>query len=162
MEDDRRDSTSTLAALLDPGAQQQEPLLDSLPLSKVLRRDLADTWRFRSRCVNLAAQDGFDPAERARTLRGDQGRRGLVLARAQCRSRKGNLESLDQMLAWAADAILFVDPLLSGTQLTALGMVPGPAVGRMLRDLEDEQLRGTIKKVAEAEAFVRKTIANQA
>lgn len=46
-------------------------------------------------------------------------------------------------------------PLLTGDDLIALGLRPGPAFRKILHDLEEAQLDGRISTRAEAEAFLR-------
>jgi hypothetical protein len=46
-------------------------------------------------------------------------------------------------------------PLLSPADLIVLGIPPGPALGRLLLEIEDGQLAGTLTTRAQAEAFAR-------
>ena len=48
-------------------------------------------------------------------------------------------------------------PLLSGSDLLALGYVPGPLIGRILRSLEESQLEGHLTDADEARRWVSKT-----
>ncbi len=49
--------------------------------------------------------------------------------------------------------------LLGGSDLLALGVPPGPALGKLLRALEDAQLEGEVTSREAAEAFVREHLA---
>ena len=46
-------------------------------------------------------------------------------------------------------------PLVTGADLKALGLVPGPSFGKILADVEDRQLEGQLASKAEALAYVR-------
>lgn len=158
MEDSECDSTTMLACLLDPGMSGRIRLLDSLPLSRVLHKDLEQAWHARGQIEVLAGTQAQDSAALARALRGDSGRRGMSLALAFCSGDGNHLESLEALRKWGTTATLFVNPFLGGTELIELGLSPGPALGRMLRELEDLQLRGTIQTLEEAQSFVRSAL----
>ncbi|MCU0787572.1 MAG: CCA tRNA nucleotidyltransferase, partial [Verrucomicrobia bacterium] len=49
-------------------------------------------------------------------------------------------------------------PLLDGHDLIALGMPPGPAIGRMLEEVRDRQLQEELKSAEEARAWVRERL----
>lgn len=49
-------------------------------------------------------------------------------------------------------------PLVSGEDLLALGLRPGPLVGELLRQIEEAQLDGKVKSKEEAMAFVRELL----
>ena len=61
-------------------------------------------------------------------------------------------------MAQAARNILNPPRLLSGNALLALGVEPGPQIGRMLEKLEDEQLEGRIRQRDEAEAWLKQQL----
>jgi hypothetical protein len=46
-------------------------------------------------------------------------------------------------------------PLLGGDDLIALGLKPGPALGRVLAELREKQLQGDLKTPAEAREWVK-------
>ena len=58
-------------------------------------------------------------------------------------------------LAWWAAEPDHLDPLLSPKDLLQLGIAPGPAVGRLLRLVEDAQLEGRVTDRAAALALVQ-------
>jgi hypothetical protein len=51
-----------------------------------------------------------------------------------------------------------VEPLLTGNDLEQLGVERGPRIGALLKELETEQLRGTVGTVAEARALVQRVL----
>jgi tRNA nucleotidyltransferase (CCA-adding enzyme) len=55
-----------------------------------------------------------------------------------------------------------VRPELDGTQLQTLGLRPGPALGRLLRDLRDARLDGTLATQPDEEDYARQWIAREA
>jgi tRNA nucleotidyltransferase (CCA-adding enzyme) len=55
-----------------------------------------------------------------------------------------------------------VRPELAGAQLQALGLPPGPALGRLLRDLRDACLDGTLATRPDEEDYARQWIAHEA
>jgi len=152
------DVSLVLAAFLDPGGADPVPLLDSLPLSRELRRRLLGIWQTRLRIQELARAGSEDPADLARALRGADGADGLALAQAICRAKGEDPCALDRLSSWAADATMEVEPLLSGTDLERLGVERGPRIGALLKELEAAQLRGTVGTVAEARAFVERVL----
>jgi tRNA nucleotidyltransferase (CCA-adding enzyme) len=77
------------------------------------------------------------------------------IARADCRGRTGDFDcsAMDWFIARAR--ALGVEhappaPLLLGRQLLALGLVPGPRVGEVLKKVYEKQLDGEITTVDEA------------
>ena len=49
-------------------------------------------------------------------------------------------------------------PLLTGRELLALGLSPGPAVGRLLAQIRDQQLQGELQTPREALEWVRRAL----
>ena len=49
-------------------------------------------------------------------------------------------------------------PLLKGTDLIALGMKPGPAMGALLAEIREKQLQDEIKTAAEAREWARERL----
>jgi tRNA nucleotidyltransferase (CCA-adding enzyme) len=60
------------------------------------------------------------------------------------------------------DELREVRPELDGTQLQTLGLPPGPALGRLLRDLRDARLEGTLATRSDEENYARQWIAREA
>lgn len=71
----------------------------------------------------------------------------LRLHEADCGASHGKLDLLEfcreKLAAFGAEPVL-PPPLLSGRDLLALGYVPGPALGQMLRWVREEQLEGRL------------------
>jgi poly(A) polymerase len=83
----------------------------------------------------------------------------LELHRLDCLGSHGKLEVYDFLLKqW--DALRrqpgLVPPLLSGNDLMALGVQPGPRLGALLRSLRDRQLQDELRTPEEARAWVAK------
>ncbi len=55
----------------------------------------------------------------------------------------------------------FIKPLISGRDLLALGLEPGPAIGIIIKLIHQKQLNGTINNQAEAEAEARLLISEK-
>ena len=82
------------------------------------------------------------------------------LAQADCRGRSGDFDcsAMDWFLARARG--LGVEhaapaPLLLGRHLLALGLAPGPRIGRILAQVYERQLDGEVTTLAEAQAAAR-------
>lgn len=81
----------------------------------------------------------------------------LELARIHTEAAGGNLAAYRYALAryteWSSEDIA-PKPLLTGEDLIAMGMVPGPGFKEILTRVEDEQLEGRLRSRDEALAFV--------
>jgi tRNA nucleotidyltransferase (CCA-adding enzyme) len=51
------------------------------------------------------------------------------------------------------------EPMLKGRDVLALGVAPGPQVGRVVRAVYERQLDGAVTSVAEARAEARRILA---
>jgi putative nucleotidyltransferase with HDIG domain len=83
----------------------------------------------------------------------------LELHRLDCLGSHGLLDHYEfclQKLAEYSAEELRPRPLLQGEDLIAMGYVPGPVFGKILRTVEDAQLGGQIATPAEARALVQK------
>ena len=81
----------------------------------------------------------------------------LALHRLDCLGSHGSLEHYEFMHAQAADLAqqpALRPPLLTGHDLLALGVPPGPELGRLLHDLRDHQLQGDLTTPDEARAWI--------
>ena len=88
----------------------------------------------------------------------------LELHRLDCLSSHRNLENYEfvrRFLAETPPAEVRPARLISGDDLIALGLKPGPEFKEMLRAIEDAQLEGAIKTRDEALARVRQAIADK-
>ncbi|MBI2684902.1 MAG: CCA tRNA nucleotidyltransferase [Acidobacteria bacterium] len=80
----------------------------------------------------------------------------LELHRLDCESSHHHMETYDtckRALAELPEETLRPKPLLTGSDLLALGFPEGPAIGKILSQIEDAQLEGTITTRQAAEAF---------
>lgn len=104
------------------------------------------------------------PAKAKRFLLADDAADHLELHRADCLASHGNLGVYRWAVA-ALDALIKETPrprpLLTGNDLIAMGLRPGPRFKEMLDALLDAQLEGTIRTVDEARAFVRREYAKR-
>jgi poly(A) polymerase len=87
----------------------------------------------------------------------------LALHKADCLASHGNLDNyafcrrmLNELAAEGQGAVLLPPPLAGGDDLiAALGLKPGPALGRLLKDIRERQLEGELKSKEEALAWAR-------
>jgi putative nucleotidyltransferase with HDIG domain len=102
------------------------------------------------------------PARLKRFLRMPQFDEHLELHRLDCLASHGDLtchEFCRTQLAELGAEALRPPPLLTGEDLKALGLVPGPLFGQILTDVEDRQLEGTLADHTAALDYVRRTYA---
>ena len=86
----------------------------------------------------------------------------LELHRLDCLSSHRNLDSysaVQRFLAETPAEQVRPQRVLTGTDLSEMGYIPGPLFSEILGAVEDAQLEGQIASKAEAEAFVRKKFA---
>ena len=86
------------------------------------------------------------------------------LARADCVGRQGEFDcsAMDWFLARAQRLGVehrAPEPLLLGRHVLALGLPPGPAVGRVLTAVYERQLDGTVRTIDDAVALARALLA---
>ena len=77
----------------------------------------------------------------------------LELHRLDCLGSHGQLDIYDFLVAQAAELAKqpqIRPPLLTGEELIALGMKPGPAMGALLKEIREQQLQDELKTPAEA------------
>jgi len=85
----------------------------------------------------------------------------LELHRLDCLSSHGNLDSyqfVQRFLDQTPPEQVRPDRLLTGDDLLAMGLRPGPQFARILGAIEDAQLEGQIKTREEAKAFVLRSV----
>jgi poly(A) polymerase len=83
----------------------------------------------------------------------------LELHRLDCLSSRGNLDSygaVQRFLAETPAEQVRPQRVLTGTDLSEMGYIPGPVFSEILRAVEDAQLEGRVTTKEEAEDFVRK------
>jgi len=104
------------------------------------------------------------PAKASRFLLADDAADHLELHRADCLASHGNLDVYRWAVA-AREALIKETPrprpLLTGDDLIAMGLRPGPRFKEMLDAVLDAQLEGTIRTADEARAFVRREYAKR-
>jgi poly(A) polymerase len=93
-----------------------------------------------------------------RFLRQEHFNEHLALHRLDCMASHGNLKNYDfcrEQLQREDPATLHPAPLITGADLIAQGLRPGPAFKEILKEVEDRQLEGALADKAAALAFVR-------
>jgi tRNA nucleotidyltransferase (CCA-adding enzyme) len=85
------------------------------------------------------------------------------VARADCLGRTGDFPPV--AMEWFRERVHELEvavrppaPLLMGRHVLAMGLPPGPDVGRILHDVYERQLDGAVSTLAEAEAEARRMI----
>jgi len=88
----------------------------------------------------------------------------LELHRLDCLGSHGHLDVYDYLVAGARELEQkpqIRPPLLTGHDLIALGMKPGPAMGALLSEIREQQLQDELKTKAEAKNWAKKRIATK-
>ncbi|MBN2489358.1 MAG: CCA tRNA nucleotidyltransferase [Planctomycetes bacterium] len=127
-------------------------VLERLRLARADRRAVEGLLERAPRLGRFAA---LDVAAQKRLVRDPAFPDALALAAAMRGAEDpGVREARRAQAAWSA-ADLDPPRFLDGADLVALGVPQGPAVGELLRALEDEALRGRLPDVEAARRFVR-------
>jgi putative nucleotidyltransferase with HDIG domain len=85
----------------------------------------------------------------------------LELHRLDCLGSHGDLELYDFLIQQAEELKkkpAIRPPLLTGDDLIALGMKPGPALGALLNEIREKQLQDELKTPRQAKAWVMKNL----
>ena len=85
----------------------------------------------------------------------------LELHKLDCLGSHGSLEHYDFLIEQAVELKKKPEikpPLLTGKDLIALGMKPGPAMGRLLNEIREKQLADELKTPRQAKAWARKKV----
>lgn len=101
------------------------------------------------------------PAKLKRLLARETFPSELELHRIDCAASHRNLENYEFLKTKAAEMppeIVKPAPLLTGHDLLALGLTPGPTVGQILREVEELQLEERLKSRAEALEFAKSRV----
>jgi tRNA nucleotidyltransferase/poly(A) polymerase len=102
------------------------------------------------------------PAKLKRILARDTFSEELELHRLDCTTSHGdigNYEFLRQKAAELPAEVIRPAPLVTGNDLLALGLKPGPLIGQILREVAELQLEERLKSREEAVAFVKQRLA---
>lgn len=102
------------------------------------------------------------PATLKRFLRQPHFDEHLELHRLDCVASHGDLTAYEfcrERRAKLSKEVLHPPPLITGDDLIALGLNPGPRFKTILKDVEDRQLEGELKDKAAALEHVRKLLA---
>ncbi|MBU6409864.1 MAG: CCA tRNA nucleotidyltransferase [Verrucomicrobia bacterium] len=88
----------------------------------------------------------------------------LELHRLDCLASHGSLEIYDFLVEQAEELKkkpAIRPPLLTGRDLIALGMTPGPALGALLNDVREKQLAEELKTRREARAWAKRKLGGE-
>lgn len=136
--------------------------LDSLRLSRKLREQIDSRVEIAAGAARWGA---MDLAARKRLARSEGFDEAMVLAAAAAGDDVGAREAVArarrESAGWNPPDLAPVLPL-DGDQLVGLGVVRGPAVGRCLRELEDEMLRGAVVSASDARRWAAAWIEQRA
>src|SRR5262249_24178534 len=85
----------------------------------------------------------------------------LELHRLDCLGSHGRLDVYNYLIAQSREVAQRPElrpPLLNGNDLIALGLKPGPALGKLLNEIREKQLQDELNTSRQASAWVRKQI----
>jgi poly(A) polymerase len=88
----------------------------------------------------------------------------LALHRLDCLGSHGRLDVYDFLVGQSRELEQQPEirpPLLTGDELIALGMKPGPELGALLAELREKQLQDELKTPAQARAWVKQRISSE-
>jgi poly(A) polymerase len=108
--------------------------------------------------------DKMRPATLKRFLRQPHFDEHLELHRLDCLASHGNLDNYEFCLAQlksASPEALRPTPLITGADLIALGLEPGPQFKEILSEVEDRQLEGSLRDKEGAIRYVREWLAGR-
>jgi poly(A) polymerase len=83
----------------------------------------------------------------------------LELHRLDCLGSHGRLDIYDFLVGQSGELDKQPEirpPLLTGDDLIALGMRPGPSLGSVLAEIRERQLQGELKTAAQARRWVER------
>jgi putative nucleotidyltransferase with HDIG domain len=112
--------------------------------------------------MRFGAVDEMRKSTLKRFVRLPQFEEHMELHRLDCLSSHRNLDSygmVQRFLAETPEEQVRPQRVLTGTDLSEMGYIPGPVFSEILRAVEDAQLEGQIATKTEAEEFVRKKFA---
>ena len=137
------------------GAERSRQILERFRLPKRCIERVSELIR---RHIHIASTPQMKASKLKRFLAQDDIELHLALHEADCRGSHG-LSEIQVFLRTQLDAFanepLVPPPLLNGRDLIDLGYATGPAMGRILRWVQDEQLEGRLTSREEAVQRVR-------
>ncbi|MCY3021386.1 MAG: CCA tRNA nucleotidyltransferase [Planctomycetota bacterium] len=141
------------------GAEMAEKIMARLKYSSEEAERVSDLVR-----QHMIFKDAhrMRPATLKRFLRQPHFDEHLALHRLDCLASHGSLEAYDFCVAALqkqSTETLRPQPLITGRDLIALGLEPGPRFKAILAEVEDRQLEGTLTDKESALAHVRKMLA---
>jgi len=144
------------------GADIAQDICDRLKLSGVEREGV--TWLVKKHQFLCAARQ-MRRSKLKITLAHPGIRELLALHRADALASgrsTDHVEYCERLLEEWSEADLNPPPLLTGHDLTGLGLVPGPLFKRLLDAVREGQLEGAVKTAAEARALVERLLKAEA
>jgi len=136
------------------GRRMAEDILRRLKRPKIVIETVCDMI---GRHMHFASLPRMREAKRRRFLQEPEFALHLSLHRLDCLASHSILSTYDYGLAkWREEQEREPPPprLLTGADLIRLGFAPGPAMGKVLRALDDAQLEGAVLTRQQAEDFV--------
>lgn len=137
------------------GAKLAEEILERLRFPRKQIEEIAAAVRF-----HMQFKDALHmrKATLRRMLMRDTFPLELGLHRLDCLGSHGMLDVYDFLVAQSAELANQPEirpPLLTGEDLIALGLKPGPVMGKLLAEIREKQLQDELKTPAEARDWVR-------
>lgn len=142
------------------GAEMAEQILRRLRFSNEQIEKIAMCVRGHMRMQHVQE---MRPAKLKRILARETFADELELHRIDCEASHRNLDNYEFLKAKAAELppeVVKPTPLLTGHDLLALGLKPGPIVGKILREVEELQLEERLKSREEALQYATQRVAD--
>jgi tRNA nucleotidyltransferase/poly(A) polymerase len=140
------------------GAQMAEQILERLRFPRKQIDDIAAAVRYH---MQFKDAPQMRKATLRRMLLRDTFPLELQLHRLDCLGSHGQLEVYDYLAAQAQELAgqpQIRPPLLTGEDLMALGMKPGPAMGALLKEIREKQLQDELQTPAAARDWAKARI----
>ena len=141
------------------GATMAEEILERLRFPRKQIEEITTAVRFH---MQFKDAPQMRKATLRRMLLRDTFPLELALHRLDCLGSHGMLDIHDFLVAQSAELAKQPEirpPLLTGEDLIALGLKPGPAMGKLLAEMREKQLQDELKTPAEAREWVKKQLA---
>lgn len=140
------------------GAKMAEEILERLRFPRKQIEEISTAVRYH---MQFKDAPHMRKATLRRMLLRDTFPLELALHRLDCLGAHGRLDIYEYLLVQSAELAKQPEirpPLLSGEDLIALGLKPGPALGKLLAELREKQLQDELKTPAEAREWVKRQI----